>query len=187
VAIFIHLYEIFVGVRPSVRLFWRFFILKATSQRPPLIGDYYFQRRTQGHARYIVPISPGRWEHWREDWVLVQADVHDWLTLPINSSTLDRAEWVKDPRLELGFDLVLHRIQYLAKNGLTSLMVLHDFLSRHLVPLQDWPAHPAWLYTRVNDIMRLEHGPGSNAPTLHGWTDPAGRMLEGADNRLVFG
>jgi hypothetical protein len=58
VAIFVHLCEMFVGVR----LFRRFFILKAASQRPPLIGGYYFQRRTQGHARYITSVSSGRWE-----------------------------------------------------------------------------------------------------------------------------
>jgi hypothetical protein len=46
----------------------------------------------------------------------------------------------------------------LAKNGLTSLMVLHDFLSRHLTPLQDRPC-PAWMYTGVNDIMRLDRRP----------------------------
>jgi hypothetical protein len=69
---------------------------------------------------------------------------------------------VKDPGLESGFDLTLDRIQHLAKNGLTSLMVLHDFLSCRLAPLQDRPAHPAWMYIGVNDIMRLEHGPGSS-------------------------
>jgi hypothetical protein len=42
VAIFIHLCEMFVGVQPSVWLFWRFFVLKAVSQRPPLIVGYYF-------------------------------------------------------------------------------------------------------------------------------------------------
>jgi hypothetical protein len=41
-------------------------------------------------------------------------------------------------------------------------MVLHDFLSRCLTPLQDRPTRPTWMYTRVNDIMRLEHGPGSS-------------------------
>jgi hypothetical protein len=137
VAIFIHLCEMYVGVQPSVRLFRCFFMLKVVSQRPPLIGGYYFQRRTQGHAHYIAPISPGRWERWREDWVLVQADVHDRLTLPIDGPTLDRTEWVRDPGLELGFNPVLDWIQYLAENGLTSLMVLHDFLSKCLAPLQD--------------------------------------------------
>jgi hypothetical protein len=67
VAIFIHLYEMYVGVQPSVRLFRHFFVLKAMSPRPPLIDGYYFQRRALGHARYIAPVSPGRWERWRED------------------------------------------------------------------------------------------------------------------------
>jgi hypothetical protein len=57
---------------------------------------------------------------------------------------------------------VLDRIQYLAENGLTSLMVLHDLLSKRLTPLQGRSHCPAWMYTGVNDIMRLDHGPGSS-------------------------
>jgi hypothetical protein len=44
VAIFVHLCEMYVGVRPSVRLFRCFFVLKAVSTHPPLIGGHYFQR-----------------------------------------------------------------------------------------------------------------------------------------------
>jgi hypothetical protein len=162
VAIFVHFCEMYMGVRPSVRLFQRFFVLKAASPHPPLIGDHYFQHRTPGHACYIVPISPGRWEQWREDWALVQADVHNRLALPVGDPTLDRTEWGKDPGLEPSFYPRLDRIQYLAENGLTSLMVLHDFLSKHLAPLQDQSHCPAWMYTGVNDIMRLDRGPGSS-------------------------
>jgi hypothetical protein len=135
VTIFVHFCEMYVGVRPSVRLFWRFFMLKAASPRPPLIGGYYFQHWAQGHVRYIALVSPGRWKRWREDWVLVQADAHDRLVLPIGGPTLDCTGWGKDPGLEPDFDPVLNRIQYLAENGLTSLIVLHDFLSKRLVPL----------------------------------------------------
>jgi hypothetical protein len=92
----------------------------------------------------------------------VQADIHDRLTLPIGGPTLDRTEWVKDPCLEPGFDPVLDRIQYLAENGLASLMVLLDFRSKRLAPLQDRFHCPAWMYTGVNDIMRLDHEPGSS-------------------------
>jgi hypothetical protein len=92
----------------------------------------------------------------------VQADAHDRLVIPAAALTLDRAEWGKDPGLESGFDPVLDRIQYLAESGLTSLMVLHDFLSKHLTPLQDRATRPAWMYIGVNDIMRLESGPGSS-------------------------
>jgi hypothetical protein len=162
VAIFIHLCEMYVVVRPSVWLFWRFFMLKAASPRPPLIGGHYFQHWTLGHAHYIAPISLGRWEWWREDWALVQADVPDQLTLPVGAPTLDRTEWGKDPGLEPGFDPVLDRIQYLAKNDLTSLMELYDFLSKRLRPLQDQSHHPTWMYTGVNDIMWLDRGPGSS-------------------------
>jgi hypothetical protein len=56
---------------------------------------------------------------------------------------------------------VLDRIRYLDKNGLISLMALHDFLLKHLTPLQDRP-RPTWMYIGVNDIMRLYRGPGSS-------------------------
>jgi hypothetical protein len=95
----------------------------------------------------------------------VQADAHDRLTLPASAPTLDCTEWGKDPGLDSGFNLVLDRIQYTGVNDimrLTSLMVMHDFLSRRLAPLQDQPACPAWMYTGVNDIMRQECGPRSS-------------------------
>jgi hypothetical protein len=57
---------------------------------------------------------------------------------------------------------VLDQIQYLTESGLTSLMVLHDFLSWRLAPLQDRATRPAWMYTGMNDIMRLERRPGSS-------------------------
>jgi hypothetical protein len=49
VVIFVHLCEMYVGVRPSVRLFRRFFVLKVVSTHPLLITGHYFQRRTPGH------------------------------------------------------------------------------------------------------------------------------------------
>jgi hypothetical protein len=110
VAIFIHLCEMYVGVRPSMRLFRRFFVLKAVSTRPPLIDGHYFQHRTPGHACYITPISPGKWERWREDWALVQADVHDRLALLVGGTTLNHTGWGEDPGLEPSFDPVLDRI-----------------------------------------------------------------------------
>jgi hypothetical protein len=92
----------------------------------------------------------------------VQADVHDRLALPVGDPTLDHTEWGKDPGLEPSFGPMLDWIQYLAGNGLTSLMVLHDFLSKRLASLQDRSHHPAWMYTGVNDIMWLNRGPGSS-------------------------
>jgi hypothetical protein len=54
-------------------------------------------------------------------------------------------------------------------SGLTSMMMLHDYMSKRIAPLQE-RTRLAWLYTRVNDVMRLERGDGSalseEAPTL---------------------
>jgi hypothetical protein len=94
--------------------------------------------------------------------VLVLVDAHDRLALPVSGPALDRTECGKDPGLEPGFDPMLDRIQYLTDNSMTSLIVLHDFLSKRLASLQDRSHCPAWMYTRVNDIMRLECGPGSS-------------------------
>jgi hypothetical protein len=41
-------------------------------------------------------------------------------------------------------------------------MVLHDFLSKRLTPLQDRSHRPASMYTGVNDIMQLDRGPRSS-------------------------
>jgi hypothetical protein len=81
VAIFTHFYQMFVGVRLSVCLFWQFHVLRPVNRQPPCLGGYYFQHRTKGSSKYHTALSPGRWEHWREDWVLVQADAHEQLTL----------------------------------------------------------------------------------------------------------
>jgi hypothetical protein len=75
VAVFAHFCEMFVGVRQSVRLIWRFHVLRPVNKQSPCLGGYYFQHQTKGPSKYIAALSLGRWERWREDWVLVQTDV----------------------------------------------------------------------------------------------------------------
>jgi hypothetical protein len=56
---------------------------------------------------------------------------------------------------------MLGRIQILVESELSSMMVLHDFLSKHIAPLQD-RSRPMWLYTGVKYATWLECGDGSN-------------------------
>jgi hypothetical protein len=67
VAIFIHFYEMFIYAQPSVSLFWLFHMLRWSGKDSGLIGTYYFQLRAKGLITYIVPISPGKWDRWKED------------------------------------------------------------------------------------------------------------------------
>jgi hypothetical protein len=63
VVTFIHICEMFVGVRPSVHLFYRFHMLRVVSKHPSHIGGYFFQHRTKGPSRYIPTLSPSKWEY----------------------------------------------------------------------------------------------------------------------------
>jgi hypothetical protein len=83
--------------------------------------------------------------------VLVQTDAHERLTLPATAPMAPHIDWEQDPGFEPIFILVLGRIRILAENGLTSMMVLHDYVSKRIAPLQE-RTHLAWLYTRVNDV-----------------------------------
>jgi hypothetical protein len=57
VAIFVHLCEMFVGVRPSVRLFRRFFVMKAASQRPRSSTAITLRARRRAPPG-TLPLSP---------------------------------------------------------------------------------------------------------------------------------
>jgi hypothetical protein len=109
----------------------------------------------KGPSKYITTLSPGRWERWREDWVLVQTDAHEWLTLPTAAPTAPCVDWEQDPGLEPVFNPVLGRIWIMAESGPTSMMVLHDYVSKCIMPLQERTCL-AWLYTGVNNITWLE-------------------------------
>ena len=56
---------------------------------------------------------------------------------------------------------VLNRIEYLRRAGLTSLMVVIDFLRRRLAPLREC-VRPAWKYTGSHDVTRTCIGDGGN-------------------------
>jgi hypothetical protein len=60
VAIFVHLCEMYMCVRPSVRLFWRFHVLHSSKRNPVPLGGYYFQHQTKGPSVCIAALSLGK-------------------------------------------------------------------------------------------------------------------------------
>jgi hypothetical protein len=105
------------------------------SKHSPCIGGYYFQQWTRGPSKYIASLISGRWDHWREDWVLMQTEAHDRQVLLTTTPMAPRAVWEQDPNLQLDYDPILARIRFLADKGLTSMMVMYDFLSKCIAPL----------------------------------------------------
>jgi hypothetical protein len=64
--------------------------------------------------------------------VIIQVKFHDWLELPTSAPTSKSDLWEKVPDLQRVYDPVLKRIKFLAGKGLTSMMVLFDFMSRRI-------------------------------------------------------
>jgi hypothetical protein len=87
-------------------------------------------------------------------------DAHDRLVLPTEAPTGKCDSWVLVPRLPVPFAPVVEQIKLLVGRSLTSMMVLFNFLSRRIAPLQ-MRIHLAWQYTGEGDTMRLERGHGS--------------------------
>jgi hypothetical protein len=82
------------------------------------------------------------------------------MELPNGAPIGKRDLWEKVLDLQHEYDHVLRRIKFLVRKGLTSMMVLSDFLSQCIAPIQQ-RANTAWLYIEENDITRLERGHGT--------------------------
>jgi hypothetical protein len=48
---------------------------------------------------YISSISPSKWDCWREDWVIIWANVHDYLLLLTECPMAKRSDWEETPKL----------------------------------------------------------------------------------------
>jgi hypothetical protein len=62
-----------------------------------LIDTYYFHLRARGPVAYIVAVRPGKWDPWRADWAIMQADPHNHLVLPIGALIGNKDLWEELP------------------------------------------------------------------------------------------
>jgi hypothetical protein len=93
--------------------------------------------------------------------VITSAEANDRLVMASDGPTLDCKQWRTKPSLAPKFLPVLDRIKGLATGGLTLMHVVGDFLNRRIAPLQRRVRLCCW-FTGVNDIGRIQHGPGTD-------------------------
>jgi hypothetical protein len=117
--------------------------------------------------------------NWCSDWVIVSAEANDRLVLPSDGLALDHKLWRTKPSLSTEFLSVLDRIKGLATGGLMSMHVVGDLLKRRIAPLQSRP-HLCYWFTGLNDIGRIQRGPGTDLS----WDELA--VLVGGITRETF-
>ncbi|KAJ1293560.1 hypothetical protein BS78_01G077800 [Paspalum vaginatum] len=133
-AIFAHFCEMFVGVPPCVTLFRHFFSVRCSGRSSTEIGRYYFLLKgSGGRSTYLPTFASAKWEHWRNDWVIVRAEPNDRLALPDSSPDAPLPEGASTD-LPPEFFPVLARIAELMRPRL------------------------AWNYTGSNDCSRVVRG-----------------------------
>jgi hypothetical protein len=110
---------------------------------------------------YISAFSSAKWEDWCDSWVITKTNANDCLELPTERPLSDRSTWKAKPSLPAELDPVLNRVKNLERGGLTSMMVLGDFLRCHIAPLQQG-SRMACMYTGPNDCCRIARGPGTD-------------------------
>nr|CAE03901.2 OSJNBb0026I12.9 [Oryza sativa Japonica Group] len=153
--IFAHLCEMFIGVRPSLRLFWWFFTVQPVSP-PSVVGGCYFQPRGPVLNRYIPCVLRKKWDDWKSDWFYTPLADEARLRLP-SQPPAQASNWRAPVDLGDGYDAVLDRLAGLRSQGLTGAMVFGDYLRRRIAPLQRRP-RGAWEYTGSEDCMRTHQG-----------------------------
>nr|AAT77913.1 hypothetical protein [Oryza sativa Japonica Group]ABF99468.1 retrotransposon protein, putative, unclassified [Oryza sativa Japonica Group] len=154
-AIFAHLCEMFIGVRPSLRLFRWFFTVQSVSP-PSVVGGCYFQPRGLVLNRYIPCVLRKKWDDWKSDWFYTPLADEARLRLP-SQPPAQASSWRAPVDLGDGYDAVLDRLAGLRSLGLTGAMVYGDYLRRRIAPLQR-RARGAWEYTGSEDCMRTHRG-----------------------------
>nr|BAC99354.1 erythrocyte binding protein-like protein [Oryza sativa Japonica Group]BAD09827.1 erythrocyte binding protein-like protein [Oryza sativa Japonica Group] len=154
-AIFAHLCEMFIGVRPSLRLFRWFFTVQSVSP-PSVVGGCYFQPRGPVLNRYIPCALRKKWDDWKSDWFYTPLADEARLRLP-SQPPAQASSWRAPVDLGDGYDAVLDRLAGLRSQGLTGAMVYGDYLRRRIAPLQR-RARGAWEYTGSEDFMRTHQG-----------------------------
>jgi hypothetical protein len=161
VAVFAHFMKMFVGVRPCTAIFRHFYALVGSGRSKREVGAYYFQLWQGTADSYTSAFSSTKCEDWHDGWVITKTDTNDRLELPMERPLSDRSTWKAQPPLPAEIGPVLNRVKDLAKGGLTSLMVLGDFLRRHIAPLQQ-QSRMACMYTGPNDCCSIARGPGTD-------------------------
>jgi hypothetical protein len=108
-----------------------------------------------GHpAPNISAFFSTKWEDWCTDWVIAMTNANDSLELPTEGPLINHNSWKARPSLPAELNPVLDQVKILARGGLTSMMVLGNFLRRRIAPLQQ-RSRMTCMFTGVNDCSRI--------------------------------
>ncbi|XP_024313367.1 uncharacterized protein LOC104581795 [Brachypodium distachyon] len=162
-AIFAHLCENFVSLAPCVAFFRHFFVPEVSDRNAPLGSVFWTLRDGEDRKFPAGPLRTASSDSWPRRWCLadVGEDTVDVFNPPDNPPFSDLGAmsgfWEGLDARDGDFLDAAYHVRRLVERGLTTPMVVRDFLQRWLAPLQR-RSHPAWAYSGVDDPTRLFPG-----------------------------
>jgi hypothetical protein len=153
-SIFVHFYEIFLGIPPSITLFCYFFKLKPhlDAANPHVLGGAGIQFRLRKKKEYLHYTLVDSVKNWRTEWFYAG---NMWPPLEVHSNvaSVPNARWEKEPvnAMELeGIRPFLKQLSAMKDQGLNGVGVVANFIRHRVHPLQE-RAHYVFEYVGPKD------------------------------------
>jgi hypothetical protein len=153
---FAFLCEAMVGIIPSVALFRHFFSLQLVDARQRS-GCVAFRAEAASSSIFDFSLHPMA-EGFRKHWVYVDATTHSPLLQIPEKPAAPNSGWVREELTDRRAALVWQRLDGLKKNGVTAPMVVREFITQRIAPLQRH-SRPMWTFSGPKDRMRLQVSP----------------------------
>ena len=141
---------------PSVALFRHYYAPRVSAEKV-LSGGITWCLRSGRAAEFLRGAFKTKWEEWRGNWCYIHVDPALACYADPDAAAVPADGWSDlDPR-DGDLRAPITRIKFLRNRGLTSNMVVADYLWRRLAPLQQ-RSHPAWAYQGPHDRTRTWPG-----------------------------
>jgi hypothetical protein len=137
-SVFVHFCEAFLGIKPHLALFWKFFRMKPkpSANDPRVVGGADIQMREDAAEPYLAYKLIDSNQYWKSKWFYV-TNHHPELPKPSGKQPKHRPWWNTEPKLQEGIQLpeLLAKIKALREAGLRAEHVAFSFMKRRVQPL----------------------------------------------------
>jgi hypothetical protein len=159
-AVFVHLCEAFLGIKPHWNLIRKFFRVKPqpSASNPRVVGGAGIQMREDAAEQYLAYKLIDSNQDWKAKWFYV-TNHHPGLPKPSGKQLKHRPWWNTEPTMQEGIQLpeLLARIKMLREAGLRAEHVAFSFMKRRVQPLMARDT-VGFEYTGDDDTSRMPGG-----------------------------
>jgi hypothetical protein len=156
-SVFVHFCEAFLGIKPRLILFQKFFWVKPqpNANNSQVVGGAGIQMREDAAEQYLSYKMIDYNQDWKAKWFYVM-NHHPELSKPSGEQPKHRSWWNSEPTMQEGLQLpeLLAKVKVLREAGLRAEYVSFSFMKRRVQPLMARDTL-GYEYTGDDDTSRM--------------------------------